>query len=130
KVQTADVSGLVNSIQKQWTALADDEPFDYSFLDERFFQTYNTERKMGYILSIFALLTIFVACMGLFGLATFTAKLRTKEIGIRKVLGAEVSTIIVMLSRDFMKLVVLSAIIAFPLAGWVMEQWLAKIGRV
>src|SRR5690606_18942862 len=55
KVQTADVSGLVNSIQKQWTALADDEPFNYSFLDERFFQTYNTERKMGYILSIFAL---------------------------------------------------------------------------
>ena len=79
---------------------------------------------MGYILSIFALLTIFVACMGLFGLATFTAKLRTKEIGIRKVLGAEVSTIITLLSKDFLKLVAISAAIAFPLAWWIMEQWL------
>jgi putative ABC transport system permease protein len=124
KVQTTDVSGLVNSIQKQWTALADDEPFEYSFLDERFFQTYNTERKMGYILSIFALLTIFVACMGLFGLATFTTKLRTKEIGIRKVLGAEVSTIIALLSKDYLRLVTFAAAIAFPLAWWAMEQWL------
>ena len=79
---------------------------------------------MGYILSIFSLLTIFVACMGLFGLATFTAKLRTKEIGIRKVLGAEVSTIITLLSKDFLKLVAISAAIAFPLAWWIMEQWL------
>ena len=124
KIQTADLGGLVDSIKKQWTALAGDEPFQYSFLDERFFQTYNTERKMGYILSIFALLTIFVACMGLFGLATFTAKLRIKEIGIRKVLGAEVSSIIALLSKDFLKLVALSAAIAFPLAWWVMEQWL------
>lgn len=124
KVQTTDVGGLLDSIQKTWTALADDEPFAYSFLDERFSQTYDTERKMGYILSIFALLTIFVACMGLFGLAAFTTKLRTKEIGIRKALGAEVAHIIVMLSWGFLKLVVLSSIIAFPLAGWVMEQWL------
>ena len=79
---------------------------------------------MGYIFSFFALLTIFVACMGLFGLATFVTKQRNKEIGIRKVLGAEVASIVSLLSKDFLKLVALSAVIAFPLAWWVMEQWL------
>jgi putative ABC transport system permease protein len=117
KIQASDVGGLVDSIRNTWTALSDDGPFAYSFLDERFSQTYDTERKMGYILSIFALLTIFVACMGLFGLVTFTTKLRTKEIGIRKALGAEVAQIIAMLSWDFLKLVLVSAVIAFPLAG-------------
>ena len=124
KVQTEDISGLLDRIKSQWTVLAGDEPFEYSFLDDRFYQTYNTERKMGYIFSFFALLTIFVACMGLFGLATFTTKQRKKEIGIRKVLGAEVATIIGLLSKDFLKLVALSSAIAFPVAWWVMEQWL------
>src|SRR5690554_3256105 len=124
KVQTEDISGLLDRIKSQWTVLAGDEPFEYSFLDDRFYQTYNTKRKMGYIFSFFALLTIFVACMGLFGLATFTTKQRKKEIGIRKVLGAEVATIIGLLSKDFLKLVALSSAIAFPLAWWIMEKWL------
>lgn len=124
KVETADVGALVDRIEKHWKGLADDEPFEYSFLDDRFYQTYSAERRMGYIFSFFALLTIFVACMGLFGLATFTTKQRKKEIGIRKVLGAEVSHIVVMLSWGFLKLVLASVVIAFPLAGWLMEKWL------
>lgn len=124
KFQTEDVNELVNSIKKQWTALSGDEPFDYSFLDDRFYQTYSSERNIGYLLSIFALLTIFIACLGLFGLATFTIKQRTKEIGIRKVLGAEVITIVALISRDFLKLVCLATALAFPLAYWVMGQWL------
>src|SRR5690606_25661882 len=99
KIQTEDVSGLVNYIQQQWTALSGDEPFDYSFLDDRFYQTYSSERNIGYLLTIFALLTIFIACLGLFGLATFTIKQRTKEIGVRKVLGADVSTIVGLISK-------------------------------
>lgn len=124
KINTADVGSLLEDVKLEWTALARDEPFDYSFLDERFYQTYQAERRMGYILSVFAGLIIFVACLGLFGLAMFTAKQRNKEIGIRKVLGADVSTIVVMLSRDFLKLVVFSALVASPIAWWLMSQWL------
>src|SRR5690554_4870749 len=124
KVQTEDVGGLLDRIKGQWGTLAGDEPFEYSFLDDRFYQTYNTERKMGYIFSFFALLTIFVACMGLFGLATFVTKQRNKEIGIRKVLGAEVASIVGLLSKDFLKLIGIAAVFAFPIAWWAMEKWL------
>jgi putative ABC transport system permease protein len=124
KVETADVSGLLASVKKQWAALAADEPFEYSFLNERFLQTYESERKMGQVLGIFAGLTILVACLGLFGLATFTAAQRTKEIGIRKVLGASVTSIVSLLSMDFLKLVGLAALIAFPLAWYAMHKWL------
>lgn len=124
KINAVDVGGLLEEAKLKWTALAVDEPFEYSFLDDRFYQTYQAERRMGYILSVFAALIIFVACLGLFGLAMFTAKQRNKEIGIRKVLGAEISTIVTMLSRDFLKLVFLSALLAFPIAWWLMSLWL------
>ncbi|WP_158861318.1 ABC transporter permease [Lunatibacter salilacus] len=124
KINTDDVSGLLEEIKLKWTVLASDEPFMYSFLDDRFYQAYETERRMGYILSVFAGLIIFVACLGLFGLAMFTAKHRNKEIGIRKVLGADISTIVAMLSKDFLKLVVVSALVASPIAWWLMSQWL------
>lgn len=124
KVATEDVSGLLASVKEKWTELSGGEPFDYSFLDERFSQTYESERRVGSMLSIFAGLTIFVACLGLFGLATFTAEQRTKEIGIRKVLGADVTDIVALLSKDFLKLVLIAALIAFPLAWWAMHKWL------
>jgi putative ABC transport system permease protein len=96
----------------------------YAFLDDRFNQTYDVEVRTGQILGISAGLTIFVACLGLFGLATFTADQRTKEIGIRKVLGASVANIVGLLSKDFLRLVLLANLIAWPLAGWAMHTWL------
>lgn len=124
KIKTDQVTGLLQSIKDKWTSMAVDEPFAYSFLDDRFYQTYAPERRMGKVITIFSGLTVFIACMGLFGLATFTTKQRTKEIGIRKVLGAEIAGIVLMLSGDFLKLVVIAAICAFPISAWIMGAWL------
>ena len=124
KTNTKNIAGLLSTMKKNWTDLKAENPFTYSFLDERFNNTYQAEQKMGLILGIFAGLTIFVACLGLFGLATFTAEQRTKEIGIRKVLGATVSSIVALLSRDFLKLVLIAFIIAAPVAWFMMTKWL------
>lgn len=123
KTNTSDVTGLLATMKKNWTPLAE-APFTYSFLDERVKNTYQAEQKLGLILGIFAGLTIFVACLGLFGLATFTAEQRTKEIGIRKVLGASVTSIVSLLSRDFLKLVFIAFVIATPIAWYMMNKWL------
>ena len=93
-------------------------------MDELYNRTYAAEQKTGRILNIFAVLTILVACMGLFGLATYTAEQRSKEIGIRKVLGANVTQVTGMLSKEFIKLVLIACIIAFPLSYWAMYKWL------
>ncbi len=124
KVETRDIPALLQSVEKQWAALAVDAPIAYSFLEENFNATYRAEQKTGKILGLFAGLTIFVACLGLFGLATFTAEQRTKEIGVRKVLGASVSGIVALLSRDFLKLVAISILIASPIAWYAMNSWL------
>lgn len=125
KVKTKDLPGLLANLKTQWNQLTTDAPFTYSFLDERFNATYLNEQKTGRILGIFAGLTIFVACLGLFGLATFTAEQRTKEIGVRKVLGASVTSIVGLLAKDFLKLVAIAIVIAMPVAGWIMSRWLA-----
>ncbi|WP_324678496.1 ABC transporter permease [Hymenobacter sp. GOD-10R] len=124
KAKATDLTGLLASMKAQWHTFAPEEPFSYSFLDERFTQTYEAEKRLGRILYIFAGLTIFVACLGLFGLATFTAEQRTKEIGIRKVLGASVTSIVALLSKDFLKLVLVANVVAWPLAWWGMHTWL------
>lgn len=124
KVKTTDIPGFTAKLQKRFAAYGAEDPMDCSFLDERYNNTYSTEQKIGTILGIFAGLTIFIACMGLFGLAKFTAEQRTKEIGIRKVLGASAVQLSAMLSKDFLKLVLVACIIAFPIAGWVMYKWL------
>jgi putative ABC transport system permease protein len=124
RFKTTDIRGLISSMQKQWKAMVPDEPLSYSFLDERVRNSYNTEINIGRILGVFAALTIFVACLGLFGLATFTTHQRTREIGIRKVLGADVTGIVSMLSRQFIKLVCIAFIIAAPLVWFVMNKWL------
>ena len=123
KTKTKDIPGLLATMKKEWTSLAD-MPFTYSFLDERYESTYNAEKKLGWILGIFSGLTIFVACLGLFGLATFTAEQRVKEIGIRKVLGATVSSIVALLSKDFLKLVFIAFVIATPISWYLMNRWL------
>lgn len=124
KLKTEDVAGLLARVKTQWAKMGAEEPLSYSFLDERFNNTYQSEQKIGLILGIFAGLTIFVACLGLFGLATFTAEQRTKEIGIRKVLGASVAQITTLLSKDFFRLVLIAILIASPIAWYAMNKWL------
>ena len=99
-------------------------PFQYTFLDEEFNKLFKTESLVGKLASVFAILAVFISCLGLFGLAAYTAGRRIKEIGIRKVLGGSVSGIMILLSVDFLKLVALSCLIAFPVAWWVMNTWL------
>ncbi len=124
RAKTADMAGLISSTEAIWNGFNTGEPFSFGLLDELYNQTYLKEQKMGTILRIFALLTIFVACLGLFGLITFTAEQRFKEIGIRKVLGSSVPQIVAMLSSDFLKLVLISFLIAFPLGFYAMNMWL------
>lgn len=124
KAKSADMAGLIADAEVLWNQFNTDESFGYTLLDESYRQTYVTEQKMGTLLNIFALLTILVACLGLFGLVTFTAEQRFKEIGIRKVLGSSVPEIVAMLSKDFLKLVFLSFFIAFPLGYYLMNKWL------
>ncbi|BAO76515.1 ABC transporter permease [Winogradskyella sp. PG-2] len=124
RFNTADVSGLLSTIENKYRAAAPGMPFKYEFLDEAFDNMYRQERRVGKVALAFALLAIIIACLGLFGLATYIAEQRTKEIGIRKVLGASVSNIVRMLSTDFVKLVMLAFIIAAPIAWWFMSKWL------
>ena len=126
KAKTKDISGLLADMNKTWNNLKASAPLNYSFLDERFKATYEAEQKIALILGISAGLTIFVACLGLFGLATFTAEQRTKEIGVRKVLGATVTSIVALLSKDFLKLVLIANVLALPVAWWIMNKWLQE----
>ncbi len=124
KINTADIQGLLGKMKTQWDKFNTGESFTYAFMDDLYNETYSAEQKTGTILNIFAILTVFVACLGLFGLATYTAEQRTKEIGIRKVLGASVTQVTGMLSKDFIKLVFIACLIAFPLSYWAMSKWL------
>jgi putative ABC transport system permease protein len=117
-------SELVSRVEKLWKDHASNEPFEYAFLDESFDELFRSEQRLGTIFTIFAGLAIFVACLGLFALAAFTAEQRTKEIGIRKVMGASVSSLAVMLSKEFTKLVLI-AFVPAAFAGWyVSNHWL------
>jgi putative ABC transport system permease protein len=124
KINTGDIKNLVSQTENQWKAMAPGMPFSYRFLDEAFDQMYRTEQRTGKVAMIFSLLAIVIACLGLFGLATFMAEQRTKEIGIRKVLGASVNNVLTLLSKDFVKLVLIAFVVAAPVAWWGMNKWL------
>ncbi len=124
KVNTTDLKGLISKIGSLWKEMNPGMPFGYEFLDDSFNKMYKSEQRVGKIALIFSTLAIVIACLGLFGLATFISEQRTKEIGIRKVLGASVQGIVQLLSKDFMKLVGISFIIAAPLSWWIMNNWL------
>jgi putative ABC transport system permease protein len=124
KTKTKDIESLLSSMKTQWNAINASTPFAYSFMDERFAKTYYAEQKVGQIIAIFAGITIFIACLGLFGLATFTAAQRTKEIGIRKVLGASTFTITMLLSKEFSRLVLVAFVLAIPVSWYAMHKWL------
>jgi putative ABC transport system permease protein len=122
--KTADMSGIIENLNSDWNSYNPKEALNYSILDDSFNHTYLKERKMATILTLFAILTIIVACLGLFGLVTFTAEQRVKEIGVRKVLGSSAVQIVALLSKDFIKLVGISFLIAFPLSYYLMNKWL------
>jgi putative ABC transport system permease protein len=115
---------VISDIEAAWKKIAPDQPFKYQFLDQNLTAQYESEKRAGKVFAIFSGLAIIIACVGLFGLAAYTANLRTKEIGIRKVLGASVGGIVVLLSRDFTKLIVIAFILATPFAWYMMDTWL------
>jgi putative ABC transport system permease protein len=123
-IKSKDVFSTVNQIEAGWKKLAPGVPFSYTFLDADFNKLYHTEQQTGQLFITFAVFAILIACLGLFGLVTYAAEQRMKEIGIRKVLGAHVGGLVSLLSKDFFRLVVISALIAFPVAWWAMTQWL------
>jgi ABC-type antimicrobial peptide transport system permease subunit len=110
--------------EEQYKKYAGDVPFKYNFLDKAFEDQYRSEQRSGTLFNLFACIAIFISCLGLFGLSTYTAQVKTKEIGIRKVLGASVSGIIALISKDFLKLVLISLLIATPVAWWAVHKWL------
>ncbi|HSU27802.1 MAG TPA: ABC transporter permease [Chitinophagaceae bacterium] len=124
KIRAGNTTEILKAAESNWKAMAPGMPFSYRFLDESFNDMYRSESRAGKIAMIFSFLTILVACLGLFGLATYTAEQRRKEIGIRKVLGAGVNGIVRLLSIDFLKLVSIAFVIAVPAGWWFMHTWL------
>jgi len=124
RVQAEDLASTLGFIQDRLATFAPHLPFDYSFVDERFDALHRADERLGQIFSVFAALAVFIACLGLFGLAAFTAQRRTKEVGVRKVLGATAPSIVALLSKNFLRLVAVAFVMACPLAYFAMRQWL------
>jgi len=124
RLNTAQLQSSIDAIKKAYAKAASKYPFEYSFLDEQFDKAYRTELRQQSVLSIFSVIAIFIACLGLFGLASYTAIKRTKEIGVRKVLGSSVQNIVLLLSKDLLKPVLLGTIVAVPLGYYAMNKWL------
>ena len=123
-VNTADVSKVLPFLETKWKSMVPDEPFSYSFLNEDFQRNYSADARTSRIVNTFTFISILISCLGLFGLASFAAQQRIKEIGVRKVLGASIGSIVTLLSGDFIKLVVISIVIATPLTWYFMNKWL------
>ena len=122
--QNADLKSSLAKIESIVKADNPGYPIEFNFVDEQFNQLFKTETLIGKLAGVFAVLAIVISCLGLFGLSAYTAEKRTKEIGIRKVLGASASGLAGLLSKDFLVLVLISCLIAFPLAGLIMHSWL------
>jgi putative ABC transport system permease protein len=124
KTTPGNLPTVINSVQEAYTKVAPAYPFEYGLLDQQFDRLYKNNLRQQTVLTIFANLAIFVACLGLFGLASFATKKRFKEIGVRKVLGSSVKSIVVLLSKDLLKPVFIAILIALPLGYFVMNTWL------
>jgi putative ABC transport system permease protein len=111
-------------IEKKWNEFTKEYPFEYFFLDENLHKLYKSQENLSKLVGYFSILAIFIACLGLFALASFTVEQRTKEMGIRKALGAPVLVIVNLISKEFIKLVIIANLIAWPLAWWLMQKWL------
>lgn len=124
KINTQHIFNFLNAIRKDWQEFNPRLPFEIFFLDENLNRLYVSEKRMLKVSEIFASLAILIACLGLFGLASHVAEQRTKEIGIRKALGASTGSIIILLSKEFTKLVIISHVLAWPVAYYAMNKWL------
>lgn len=126
KIDGKNLSGELASIEKAWRHYLPEVPFEYNFLNDNFNKLYVSEQRQGDLFTLFACIAICIACLGLLGLSAFAITQRIKEIGIRKVLGASVSNIVMLLSKDFLRLVIIASLISFPVAWYAMHQWLAN----
>jgi putative ABC transport system permease protein len=124
RIDGENLAATVDALRETWRRLAPDYPFDLSFFDDVLQTQYEADRRLGQTFGFFAALAILIACLGLFGLAAYTAERRTKEIGIRKVLGATVSNLVLLLSKDFIRLVLIAFVVAVPVAWYAMSRWL------
>lgn len=125
RIKAGQTESALKSIEAKWKEMVrDGQPFKFTFLDQDLNRQYESEKKAGVLFGVFSGLAIIIACVGLFGLAAYTASLRTKEIGVRKVLGASVGNVLVLLSKDFTKLILVAFVLAVPLAWYVMDSWL------
>jgi putative ABC transport system permease protein len=124
KLSAKNIPATIVAIETKWKKLAPQRPFNYFFVDENFNKQYGAEERFGRLFMYFAVLAIFISCLGLLGLASYSTLQRTREIGIRKVLGASISGIVNMLSKEFLLLVLLAALVAFPLSWYGMQSWL------
>lgn len=124
KTSGNNIDKTVSAVKEKWSAFNPATPFEYHFLDQEFDDMYKAEQRTGSILTAFTLVTIFISCLGLFGLAVFSTRQRVKEVGVRKVLGASIFSIVKLVSGDFLKLVIISVIIASPIAWYAMHRWL------
>jgi putative ABC transport system permease protein len=123
-IKSSAIKPMLSSLAAAWSKVNPNEPFEYSFLDQDFQKNYIAEERLAALIRYFTIVAIFISCLGLFGLTTFSVEQRTKEIGIRKVLGATTAGIVSLLSKDFLKLVVVSFLVASPLAWYFINQWL------
>jgi putative ABC transport system permease protein len=124
KINDTDMTQTIQFIESKWKEIFPDQPFTYTFLTERFNRQFEADEKRGFVFTMFTVLAIIIACLGLFGLASYTVEQRTKEVGIRKVFGADHITILRLITRDFLILVSISIVIAFPVAWYFMSKWL------
>lgn len=125
KVKGSDMKGIVSSVEKTWKSILPQHEFQYQFLDESFDKLFDQERRLGQLFGIFSGLAIFISCLGLFGLASFTLEQSRKSVAVRKVLGASVSSIVMMMSKQFLALVLLGMVIAAPISYYAMNKWLS-----
>jgi putative ABC transport system permease protein len=125
KIDGKNTSSTLAHIESEWKRLMPDIPFEYQFLNENFDKQYRSEQRQGNLFTLFSIIAVFIACLGLLGLSAFAISQRIREIGIRKVLGASVNSIVTLLSKDFLKLVGIAALLAFPAAWYMMDKWLS-----
>ena len=124
RISGSDVQNVLSFLKRRWKEFNPNRPFEFFFLDDRFDQLYRAEERQAHIIGTFALIAISIACLGLFSLAAFSTEERTKEVGVRKVLGASGINIVVLLSKEFSKLVIYANLLAYPISYYVAEVWL------
>jgi putative ABC transport system permease protein len=124
KLSGKHLQQTISFLENKWKTLVPDRPFEYRFLDDDYDKLYNAEIRLGKIMDVFSGMAILLACLGLFGLSSYAAQQRIKEIGIRKVLGASAGNITIALSKDFIRLAIIAIVVAFPVAWWATNKWL------